>query len=152
MALAGLAMALGGCLDTKESAHKAIDAIWDAAKPEELPVMLNRSLPFHYPQDLYAKKVQGNVMLRIFIDADGRVHPESTSVAESSGYPALDSAAVKGAEQLQFVPAKTGGDPMSLSILFPVYFRHPDAAPLPGDTILARPSVPAAAGAPAKAP
>lgn len=143
MLLAGVAVA--GC-DTKASAHKAIDAIWDAAKPEEMPVMLNRSLPFHYPQDLYAKKVQGNVTLRIFIDADGRVHPESTSVAESSGYPGLDSAAVKGAERLQFVPAKAAGEPMALSILFPVFFRHPDAAPLPGDTILARPpAVPAAA-------
>jgi hypothetical protein len=27
---------------------------------------------------------------------------------------------------------------MAVSILFPVYWRHPDAAPLPGDTVLNR--------------
>lgn len=126
--------------DTKQSAQNAIDAIWASATPDELPVILNKTLPFHYPSDLYGKKVQGNVLLRIFIDADGRVHPESTSVATSSGYPAFDSAAVKGVEELRFTPAKTGSDPMSVSIQFPVYFRHPDAAPLPGDTILGKPA------------
>jgi hypothetical protein len=25
---------------------------------------------------------------------------------------------------------------MAVPILFPVYFRHPDAAPLPGDSVL----------------
>jgi hypothetical protein len=27
---------------------------------------------------------------------------------------------------------------MPVTILFPVYFRHPDAHPLPGDTIITR--------------
>jgi hypothetical protein len=30
------------------------------------------------------------------------------------------------------------GEPMAVSVLFPVYFRHPEANPLPGDTILGR--------------
>ena len=56
--------------------------------------------------------------------------------AESSGFPALDSAAVRGSAELRFVPAKLRGEPMGITVLFPVYFRHPDARALPGDSIL----------------
>jgi len=105
-------------------------------RPDVLPVMLNKDLPFRYPPSLYAKKVQANVMLRVFIDKEGQIVSESTHVAESSGYPPLDSAAVKGSNDLRFIPAKTRGEPVPVSILFPVYFRHPEAPPLPGDTIL----------------
>ena len=98
--------------------------------------MLNKDLPFRYPTSLYAKKVQANVTLRVFIDKEGQVVSESTHVAESSGIPSLDSAAVKGSSELRFIPAKTRGEPVPVSILFPVYFRHPEAPPLPGDTIL----------------
>jgi len=106
------------------------------ARPDVLPVMLNKDLPFRYPPALYAKKVQANVTLRVFIDKEGLVVSESTHVAESSGIPSLDSAAVKGSSELRFIPAKTRGEAVPVSILFPVYFRHPEAPPLPGDTIL----------------
>jgi len=106
------------------------------ARPDVLPVMLNKDLPFRYPPALYAKKVQANVTLRVFIDKEGLVVGESTHVAESSGIPSLDSAAVKGSSELRFIPAKIRGEAVPVSILFPVYFRHPEAPPLPGDTIL----------------
>jgi len=106
------------------------------ARPDVLPVMLNKDLPFRYPPALYAKKVQANVTLRVFIDKEGLVVNESTHVAESSGIPSLDSAAVRGSGELRFIPAKTRGEAVPVSILFPVYFRHPEAPPLPGDTIL----------------
>lgn len=105
-------------------------------RPDEAPVIVNKSLPFRYPAPLYARKVQGNVTLRLFVDSDGHVRQDSTRVEESSGYPSLDSAAVAGARELQFVPAKLHGEPMGVVVLFPVYFRHPESAPLPGDTIL----------------
>jgi TonB family protein len=107
-------------------------------RPDEPPVMVNKDLPFRYPAPLYARKVQANVVLRLFIDRDGRVFADSTRVEESSGLPSLDSAAVKGSQELHFVPAKKHGEPMAVSVLFPVYFRHPEAAPLPGDTILVK--------------
>jgi TonB family protein len=103
-------------------------------------VMRNIELPFRYPSALYAQKVQGNVTLRIFIDSLGTVHPESTLVVESSGYGALDSAAVKGSRELSFTPAKKRDVPVAVSVLYPVYFRHPEATPLPGDSILKRTS------------
>ena len=106
--------------------------------------MLNKDLPFRYPPSLYAKKVQANVTLRLYIDKEGQVVSESTHVAETSTYTPLDSAAVRGSRELRFIPAKTRGAAVPVSILFPVYFRHPEASPLPGDTLLKRTSAPAA--------
>ena len=100
------------------------------------PVMLNQEPIFLYPASLYARKIQGNVTLRIFIDRDGRVRPESTRVQESSGFASLDSAAVAGSQELRFAPARLRGNPVAVSRLFPVFFRHPEASPLPGDTVL----------------
>jgi protein TonB len=104
--------------------------------PDERPVMVNRTLPFHYPGALYARRLQGNVTLRLYVDRSGLTVPDSTRVEETSGQQAFDSAAVEGARGLQFVPAKLHGEPMGMTILFPVYFRHPDAPPLPGDSTL----------------
>lgn len=137
LGVTGMAFAIGlaGCIDKKD-AKKMIEALQASAAPDSLPAMQNAELPFKYPPELYARKVQGNVTLRIHIDTSGQVRPESTTVLESSGYPTLDSAAVMGARVLRFRPAFSKGAPLAISVLFPVYFRHPDAAPLPGDTVL----------------
>jgi TonB family protein len=125
------------CID-KNDAKKMIEALQSSSLPDSLPAMQNTELPFKYPPELYARKVQGNVTLRIHIDTSGRVQPESTTVVGTSGYAALDSAAVHGARVLHFRPAFTNGVPLAISVLFPVYFRHPEAPPLPGDTVLKR--------------
>src|SRR4051812_2205717 len=98
--------------------------------PDDQPRMLNDELPFHYPGALYARRTQGNVTLRLFIDANGLTVPDSTRVEEPSGYAEFDSAAVTGSRDLRFVPAKLRGEAMGMTILFPVYFRHPEAPPL----------------------
>ena len=112
-------------------------------QPDVAPVMLNKELPFRYPPALYAQKVQGNVTLRIYIGRDGSIVPDSTRVAETSGFNALDSAAMKGSRDLKFEAAKTHGQAVPVSILLPVYFRHPDAPPLAGDSVINRDSAPA---------
>jgi protein TonB len=119
-------------------------------QPDIAPVMLNKELPFRYPPALYAQKVQGNVTLRIFIDREGAIVPDSTRIAETSGFTALDSAAMKGSRDLKFEPAKTQGQPVPVSILLPVFFRHPDAPPLAGDSIIVRDSSTATASTTAK--
>ena len=130
-----LSFVAAGCVDKKD-AKRMIEALQSSLAPDSLPVMQNVELPFKYPPELYVRKVQGNVTLRIHIDTSGVVQPESTTVVESSGYAALDSAAVSGARVLRFKPAFAKGAPLAISVLFPVYFRHPDAPPLPGDTVL----------------
>lgn len=106
------------------------------SQEDAVPVMLNEELPFRYPPELYARKVQGNVTLRLVIDSLGTVLADSTSVRASSGYPALDSAAVMGSRALRFSPARAHGIAVPVSVLFPVLFRHPGAPPLPGDSAL----------------
>jgi TonB family protein len=117
-----------------DATHTGFDA--GTARPDTYPIMLNKIMPFKYPPALYAEKVQGNVTLRLYVDKDGLVVDDSTRVIESSTIAPLDSAAIKGSRDLKFEPAKLKGTPMPVSILFPVYFRHPDAPPPPGDSIL----------------
>ena len=118
-------------------ARSAITRVLTGA-PDELPSMTNREPPFRYPAELYAKRVQGNVTLRLFVDSTGTVIPDSTRVEETSGEGALDSAAVKGSRDLRFNPARRRGAAIAVSLLYPVYFRHPEAEPLPGDSRLGK--------------
>ena len=132
-----LALAVLGC-QKGEGSNLPFQTV--GRQPDVAPVMLNKELPFRYPPALYAQKVQGNVTLRIFIDSNGSIVADSTRIAETSGFTALDSAAMKGSRDLKFEPAKTMGQPVAVSILLPVYFRHPDAPPLAGDSVIKRDS------------
>jgi TonB family protein len=111
---------------------------------EEPPVALNPDPPIQYPPRLYDQQVEGNVVLRLFVDSTGKLIPESTRVAEPSGYPALDSAATAGAAKLRFAPAKRYGIPVSTLFLQPIEFHHgavETTAPAPGTvTTLPTPS------------
>jgi TonB family protein len=134
--LVAAVMSAVACVDKEQSQKLMKSFETGPPHPDEAPKMLNKELPFHYPPALFAKKLQGNVTLRLYIDRDGHVRPDSTQIVESSGYAAFDSAAIRGSQELQFVPAKTKGEPQPVTILFPVYFRFPGAPPLAGDTIL----------------
>jgi protein TonB len=127
-------VALVACADAGKPSRLASALRRDV--PDEVPALLNTELPFRYPAELYLRRVQGNVTLQLFVDSTGRVGRDSTRVEEPSGVPGLDSAAVRGAPELRFAPAKKGGAPMAVGILLPVYFRHPEAPPLPGDSVL----------------
>ena len=94
---------------------------------EEPPVVINPESPITHPAALYARGIEGRVVLRLFVDQTGRLTPESTRVAESSGYPAFDSAALAGVDQLRFAPALRNGTPVAALFLLPVDFRHPQA-------------------------
>jgi TonB family protein len=99
-----------------------------APPPEsEAPVALNPDVPIAYPPALFEQNIAGEVVLRLFTDSTGRLIPESTRVAESSGYPALDSAALAGSAKLRFAPAKRHGIAVATTFLQPVEFHHPGA-------------------------
>jgi protein TonB len=92
------------------------------------PVSTNPTPPFAYPPALYADGIEGTVILRLVVDEQGQLVSDSTSIAEGSGYPALDSAALAGAADLRFAPALQDGVPVSTVFLQPVHFRQPDDA------------------------
>jgi protein TonB len=105
----------------------------DAKPGTEMPIAINSESPFQYPADLFDQGVEGEVRLRLFVDAQGRVLAESTRVASSSGTPAFDSAAVRGAAELRFAPARRDGKAMGMAFYQPVIFRRP-SAPQGGST------------------
>lgn len=94
----------------------------------DTPVALDPEPPVQYPVDLYQQGVEGTVTLRLFVDTSGTVVAESTQVAESSGYPAFDSAAVAGVPQMHFAPAQRDGRPVATAFSQPVHFRLPHPA------------------------
>ena len=127
-AVAGIAAVLLGACGT--------DTPPDGGAPAadvEVPVALNADSPFGYPPALFDRGVEGDVVLHLYVDSAGRLVPESTRIAEPSGTPALDSAALAGAAGLRFAPATRRGVPVGAVFLQPVRFRRPvPAAPRPG--------------------
>lgn len=98
-----------------------------ARRGDDAPVMVNPESPVEYPAALYARGIEGKVVLRLFVDETGQLKSDSTRVAESSGYPALDSAALAAVSSFRFAPALRNGTAVSATFLQPVHFRHPEA-------------------------
>ena len=98
----------------------------DPAPRFEAPVLINPESPVRYPEDLFVQRIEGTTVLRLFVDERGAVLPESTRLAESSGFAALDSAALGGVADMRFAPARRNGEVVATVFLQPVQFRHPE--------------------------
>jgi protein TonB len=92
---------------------------------DQPPVALDPVPPVEYPPALFTQGVAGRVVLRLFVDASGAIVPDSTRVEESSGVPALDTAALAAALNIRFAPALRDGEPVPASFLQPFDFRPP---------------------------
>jgi TonB family protein len=122
-----IAVGLIGIVACRRTAQSDVQGggVGQGAPPEsEAPVALNPDVPIAYPPAQYEQKIEGDVTLRLFVDSTGKLIPESTRVAEGSGSPALDSAALRGAPALRFAPAKRHGVPVATAFLQPVEFRQ----------------------------
>jgi protein TonB len=100
-------------------------AVASTGPADQPPVAVNPVSPVEYPAALREQGIEGRVLLRLYADSQGTLLPESTKVAESSGYPALDSAAMAGAPSLRFSPALRNGRPVAGAFLQPIHFRNP---------------------------
>jgi len=89
------------------------------------PVPLNPNSPVDYPPALAAQGIEGTVLLRLMVDTSGIIVRDSTRVAESSGYPALDSAAMQAVPSLRYAPAERDGAKVAMAFLQPIFFRTP---------------------------
>jgi protein TonB len=94
-----------------------------AGRPNEAPVPIDPDPAIDYPAALASHRIGGTVLLRLFVDSTGRVVPDSTKVQESSGYPALDSAALMAGPRLRYAPALRNGAPVAATFLQPLNFR-----------------------------
>jgi periplasmic protein TonB len=120
-----LGLALLACGRKDDGTVRLVDHTTAAPAPpaEEPPVAINPVSPVRYPPALLAQGIEGRVLLRLFVDSAGNVLPDSTRIAESSGYPALDSAALVASPELRFSPALHQGRPIAAPFLQPVQFR-----------------------------
>ena len=120
-------VALGAIAACSKPAPPPAQATNPPAAPavQEPPVALNSDSPIQYPPRLFDRRVEGDVVLRLFVDSTGRVVPESSRVGESSGYQALDSAALAGVNKLRYAPARRQGSPVAAAFLQRIEFRHP---------------------------
>lgn len=120
-------LTLLGCNRKDDGTMRLIDhsAPPPVSPAEDPPVAINPVSPVRYPPALLQQGIEGRVLLRLYVDSAGVVVPDSTRIAESSGYPALDSAALAGAPELRFSPALLQGRPIAAPFLQPVQFRSP---------------------------
>jgi protein TonB len=95
----------------------------------ERPAPLYGEVPIDYPIELWDQDVEGQTLLRVRVTDMGRV--DSIQVLESSGHPAFDSAAIAGARDLRFRPARRDGKRIEVWAQVPVQFSkrpRPDTA------------------------
>ena len=95
----------------------------------EPPTPLYGAVPIDYPIQLWDQDMEGQTMLRVRVSDTGTV--DSVEVVGSSGYEAFDSAAVAGARDLRFSPARRDGERIEVWATVPVRFSkrpRPDTA------------------------
>lgn len=128
-----LAILLGsGCRSKPESTLTLpVDPQSIRTRDEEPPVPLDPEPAVVYPVALFQQRITGTVLLRLFVDEAGRLTADSTRIQESSGYPALDSAALAAAPALRYAPALRNGVPVATLFIQPIRFRPDRGAGIP---------------------
>jgi TonB family protein len=98
----------------------------ESAPPALLPPQLLESVEAAYPEPAKAARLEGTVVLRLSIDAEGRVTQAEVTQSAGNGF---DEAAREAALRFRFQPAKRNGESIAARILFPYEFRLPPEPP-----------------------
>jgi TonB family protein len=93
---------------------------------------IERPVPFDervigYPLELWDQDIEGQMLLRVRVNDLGRV--DSVVMVESSGHHAFDSAAIAGARDLRFTPARKNGKRIEVWAQVPVHFSKRPGSP-----------------------
>jgi protein TonB len=86
----------------------------------EPPAPLFQEVPVHYPLELWDRDVEGETLVRVRVSDTGTV--TEVEILESSGIEAFDSAAVAGAMEMRFEPARRNGRRIEVWARLPVRF------------------------------
>jgi iron complex outermembrane recepter protein len=101
------------------------------APPPAPPVVTPPTVVHHvdavYPASALPSHEHADVVLTLTVDVDG--HVSKVDVAQSSGKPDLDEAAVVAARQWTFTAATRGGKPVASRIKLPFHFAPPAPPP-----------------------
>lgn len=74
-----------------------------------------------YPDEARRLRQEGVVLLRVQVNARGRV--DGVEIERSSGSPSLDQAATRAVRRWEFEPARRGDTPFASTVTVPVRFR-----------------------------
>jgi len=111
---------LATCPDRSQSptsAHRQASATEDYVAVDDLPEAISKVAPI-YPEEAREHRVQGTVVVQVYLDEDGRVI--DTKVVRS--ITGLDAAAVASVRQWRFKPAMTAGKPVKVWMAIPIKF------------------------------
>ena len=97
----------------------------DANVTPPVPAAEQPEIPF--PPELFAKGIEGEVMLYVVVDSSGSVIRDSTRISQSSGQADFDAAAMAAAPGLRFTAARRNGVPIDHAIQVPIRFTIPDS-------------------------
>lgn len=86
----------------------------------EQPTPLYGEVPIEYPLHMWDQDMEGETLLRVRVSDVGSV--DSVEIFQSSGYASFDSAAVAGARDLRFSPARRDGKRIAVWAEVPVSF------------------------------
>ena len=95
-----------------------------------VPPTLLEQVEAVYPVGAFEAEVEGEVVLEIDIDAEGKV--EAARVVKAAGY-GFDEAALKAVRQYLFTPATVDGEPVPVRITYKVVFQMQEQVAEPGD-------------------
>jgi TonB family protein len=93
-----------------------------------LPALLNpdeiaRTIQSRYPPYLEERGAEGEAVLRLWLDEQGKV--ARSTLSTSSGLAELDALALGVARDMRFRPATNAGEPVRVIVLMPVRFIPP---------------------------
>lgn len=108
-----------------ESADSVASRAVEGSDFDEPPQPHTYNVKPPYPAEAQARGLQGLVLLRLTINATGRV--VEATVLQSSGVPSLDDSAQRTALQWNFIPAKRRGVQVTAVMTKLVRFTHPGA-------------------------
>jgi periplasmic protein TonB len=88
----------------------------------EMPQVLNRDaveIRRYYPKDALRAAIEGDVILRLVVDADGSI--ADVALVKDPGH-GLGAAALRAVREFRFSPGKAAGTPVATSIPFVIRF------------------------------
>lgn len=86
-----------------------------------------------YPPEAAAERLEGAVVLRLSIDAEGAVTDVQVEAPAGHGF---DEAAVEAARQFRFEPARRGSTPVAARILYTYEFQLPPEGTIAGTVLV----------------
>ncbi len=88
---------------------------------EDPPIPI-RQIPPIYPDFAKTAGIEGSVTVEVEVFADGTVGAIEVKKSLMGGPGGLDEAAIKAVRQWEFAPAKSGGKPVAVWVIFDVNF------------------------------